>query len=49
MGLIVDCQQLIGREMRILLRGIERRMSQHLLNGAQVGSFIKEMRGKRMP
>ena len=49
MSLIIDGQQLVRREMRVFLRGVERRVAQHFLNGAQIGAFVKKVSGKRMP
>lgn len=48
MCLVVDGQELIHRQMGIFLSRGERCMAQHLLDGSQVCSFIKEMRRKRM-
>lgn len=46
---VIGRQELICREMRIFLRRRERGVPQHFLNGPEIGPFIQEMRGIRMP
>jgi hypothetical protein len=48
MGAVVHGGKLIGGQMGVLLRCIQRRMAEHFLDGPQVGSFIEQMRGVRM-
>ena len=37
-----------GRNVRVNLRGAEARMTEHFLNGAEVGAAVQEVRGGGM-
>ena len=46
MGLIIHRQQLVRREVRIFLRGVERGVAQHFLDRAEIGPLVQQMGGK---
>ena len=49
MRLVVNLDQLLHRNMSVDLRRREPRMAQQLLNVAQVGAAVEQVRSKRMP
>jgi hypothetical protein len=49
MSPVVDGQQLIHRDMGVTLRRAQRSMAKHLLDGAQICTFVQQVRCKRMP
>ncbi len=49
MGVVVGLGQTVDRQMGVFLRRGQTRMTQHFLDGPQIGPRIEHMRGKRMP
>ena len=43
MGLVVDVEHVLHGKLGVALRGGEALVSQHFLNGAQVGSFLEHV------
>src|SRR5207247_2776014 len=48
-GLVVQLLQALDRRMSIHLCRAQRGVAQQLLNGAQVGSGVEQVRGERVP
>src|SRR5215472_3333986 len=48
MGLIVNLQNMLHRELRVALRGGEALVSEQFLDGAQVCAFFQHVRAERV-
>ena len=47
--LVIDAQQVFHRKLRVTLRGGKPLVTEHLLNGAEVGTFFEHVGTEGVP